>query len=175
MKTFKFYNPQNTLVVEIETDSISATQDVVTPHDINYIKGSSTTFIGLGFNFNIVATTKTALKAFATAKNFSLDLIDGAANSVTSLVSATALSITNTSPITAGTKNTPYTYTLTKAGGNGTFTWEIASGTLQTGLTLSRAGIISGTPTATGSAAVTYKVTDSFGQTATKALTLVIS
>jgi hypothetical protein len=161
--------------VEVETDSISATQDIVTPHDINYIKGSSTTFIGLGFNFNIIETTKTALKAFATAKNFSLDLIDGAANSVTSLVSATALSITNTSPITGGTQNTPYTYTLTKAGGSGKFTWTIDSGTLQAGLTLSTAGIISGTPTATGAAVVVYKVTDSFGQVATKSLSLTIS
>lgn len=51
-----------------------------------------------------------------------------------------------------------YTFTFT-ATGTPTPTWAITAGTLPTGLTLSAAGVLSGTPTAAGTAAVTVTAT----------------
>jgi hypothetical protein len=51
--------------------------------------------------------------------------------------------------------------------GAATPTFSIGSGTLPTGLTLSTAGVLSGTPTATGSFPITVTVTDAFGCTGT--------
>ena len=53
-------------------------------------------------------------------------------------------------------------------------TWSVASGSLPAGLTLSGAGVISGTPTAVGSSTFTVQVTDSSPQplSATRQLTI---
>jgi len=64
--------------------------------------------------------------------------------------------------------NVPYSATLTSVGGMGPFTWALASGTLPPGLTISTAGVISGTPTALGTTTFKVQVTDS--QTPTKAV-----
>src|SRR5262249_10843973 len=52
-----------------------------------------------------------------------------------------------------------YSATLTATGGTPPYTWSIASGTLPAGLTLTSAGVISGTPTAIGTSSFTVKVT----------------
>ena len=62
--------------------------------------------------------------------------------------------------------NVPYSVTLTSAGGKGPFTWAMASGTLPPGLTISTAGVISGTPTALGTTTFKVQVTDSQTPTA---------
>ena len=54
------------------------------------------------------------------------------------------------------------------------YTWNY-TGTMPAGITLSTAGVFSGTPTAAGSSALTVKVTDGVSNTATEALTLVIN
>jgi hypothetical protein len=53
----------------------------------------------------------------------------------------------------------PYSATLEGAGLQSDVTWEVTSGALPTGLTLSPSGAISGTPTATGSSTFTVKAT----------------
>lgn len=53
----------------------------------------------------------------------------------------------------------PYSATLEGAGLPSDVTWEVTTGALPAGLTLSPAGTISGTPTATGSSTVTVKAT----------------
>jgi hypothetical protein len=56
------------------------------------------------------------------------------------------------------------------------YTWSIASGSLPTGLSLNPGtGVISGTPTATGTWSFTAQVTDAAAATATKALSIVVS
>jgi Putative Ig domain len=57
--------------------------------------------------------------------------------------------------------NVPYSATLTSVGGMGPFTWAMSSGTLPPGLTLSPAGVISGTPTVLGPTTFKVQVTDS--------------
>jgi len=87
-----------------------------------------------------------------------------------------ALVIT-TASLPSGTINTVYpTTTLNATGGTGALKWALASGTLPAGLTLSSAGVLSGTPTVFGSFPVTISVTDSASNplTATQNYTIVI-
>ena len=96
---------------------------------------------------------------------------------VTFNVTATnALTVTTTSlPLTY--TNTAYSQTLSAAGGSGTgYTWTTTgtSNLATFNLTLSSAGVLSGTPTTAGTASFTAKVTDSLGATATQALSVVI-
>jgi hypothetical protein len=92
-----------------------------------------------------------------------------------SIVISPALSV-STSSLPGGDASSPYSTTLAHSGGTGTYTWALNSGTLPTGLTLAPStGIISGTPTAAGTA-LTFKVTDSNTDTAVSvSLSIVIS
>jgi hypothetical protein len=85
--------------------------------------------------------------------------------------------ITVTNPgVSSGTAGTAFSQTFTQSGGQGTITFSINSGTLPTGLTLSTAGVLSGTPTQTGSFPITVKATDQNGCVGTgSTYTLVIS
>jgi hypothetical protein len=60
----------------------------------------------------------------------------------------TAVAITTTSPLTNGKVGTAYTVTL--AATPSTAKWMLVKGSLPAGLSLSTAGVISGTPTAVG-------------------------
>ncbi len=76
--------------------------------------------------------------------------------------------ITVTNPgVSSGTAGTPFSQSFTQSGANGTATFSLASGTLPFGLSLSASGLLSGTPTQTGSFPITVKVTDSNGCTGT--------
>ena len=78
-----------------------------------------------------------------------------------SIVSGSRLTITTTT-LPSSFLNTAYPNTaLAAVGGAGNLTWGVSGGALPTGLTLSGAGFISGTPTATGSFTFTVQVTDS--------------
>lgn len=87
------------------------------------------------------------------------------------------LAITTTS-LPAGTTGVMYSQTLAATGGVGTLTWSVATtGTnnLSTfNLSFTNAGLLSGTPTVTGSVSFTAQVKDSTGATATQPLTFAI-
>jgi hypothetical protein len=57
--------------------------------------------------------------------------------------------------------NVPYTATLSATGGTPPYAWNVASGTLNPGLSVNRAGVVSGTPTTTGGSSFTVAVSDS--------------
>ena len=86
-------------------------------------------------------------------------------------VSPLPLAIT-TSSLPPGTVGVAYSQTVAATGGVTPYSWSIASGSLPPGVNLSGAGLVSGTPTANGSFAVTLRVTDAASQSATQALTL---
>src|SRR5947207_1902636 len=69
---------------------------------------------------------------------------------------ARRFSIATTTLPSAGA-GAPYSATLQTAGIDSNTTWEVTSGSLPAGLTLSPAGVISGTPSAQGSSAFTVK------------------
>jgi arylsulfatase A-like enzyme len=70
-----------------------------------------------------------------------------------------------------------YSQMLVASGGSGTgYAWSVNAGsTLPAGLTLSSAGVLSGTPTANGTFNFTLKVADSAGRIATRAFALTIN
>jgi hypothetical protein len=67
-----------------------------------------------------------------------------------------------------------YSQTLTATGGKTSYTWSRTAGSLPAGLSLSTAGVISGTPTSAGTSSFTLQVKDSNNATATKALAITI-
>ncbi|WP_051670000.1 putative Ig domain-containing protein [Bryobacter aggregatus] len=88
-------------------------------------------------------------------------------------ISGTGFRFTTT--LTPPTLNQPYSQTLSTAGGTGTITYSLTSGSLPPGLSLSPAGVISGTPTTIGSSTFTLRATDSAGATANGNFTLLVS
>src|SRR6267378_4225237 len=108
------------------------------------------------------------------------------ATSVTDTTKISTLTITVTAPpaittttLQAGVEGTAYSQVVAKTGGAGTVTFSISAGALPTGLTLSSAGTISGTPTGpNGTVNLTVKVTDSSTMTpmtATQALSILVN
>jgi WD40 repeat protein len=72
----------------------------------------------------------------------------------------------NTSPApSVAVVNQPYTFTFTATGGLAPLTWT-QSGALPAGLTFSQGGVLSGTPTMTGSFPISVMVHDLLGQNA---------
>ncbi len=97
----------------------------------------------------------------------------GASNlgTVFELVNGIALSPTTLPPATVGTT---YSATLTAVGGTAPYTFAVTAGALPAGLSLSSAGVLSGTPTAGGSFPFTVTATDGSGTTGSQAYTLTV-
>ncbi|MBA4148755.1 MAG: putative Ig domain-containing protein [Verrucomicrobia bacterium] len=80
-----------------------------------------------------------------------------------------------TTNLPSGTVGTPYSFLLHANGGTGQFTWDIESGTLPDGLSLTGAiGEIVGTPTQAGTNEVVIRVTDTAFSSATNSFSIVI-
>ena len=124
------------------------------------------------------AQIQTAMTSFANHSGFRSSLLAADYQSLATYLAsgATTLTITTTS-LAAGSIGAAYSQTLAATGGTTPYTWAVASGTLPAGLTLSGAGVISGTPTASATVSVTFRATDSATTkaTATKALSITIS
>lgn len=85
------------------------------------------------------------------------------ANSCPNVLSSTPLITTASFP--NGVTSNPYSFTTAVSGGTGPYTWAITAGSLPTGLTLATStGIISGTPSGSGTSIFTIRVTDSVSQ-----------
>jgi len=86
------------------------------------------------------------------------------------------LSVATTSPLPGGTQGVAYSQTLAAGGGTSPYSWTLVSGSsLPAGLTLSTGGLISGTPTGTGTTSFTVQVTDSSSPVQTAQATLSIT
>ncbi len=112
--------------------------------------------------------------------NFTVKVTDTVANisgtANLSIVVKPGVSIT-TSSLPTGYVGSAYTSTTLRAsGGTGTgYQWIVTGGTnLPSGLTLSLAGVLSGTPANPGTTSVTFQVTDSAGNSATASLSITI-
>ncbi|WP_370677708.1 Calx-beta domain-containing protein [Pleomorphomonas sp. PLEO] len=77
----------------------------------------------------------------------------------------------------SATVGSAYSQTLSASGGTAPYSFAITSGTLPSGLSLSGAGVLSGTPTASGNSSFTVTATDSAGSPVSggRAYTLTIS
>jgi hypothetical protein len=94
----------------------------------------------------------------------------GISSTYTLVIACQTITITNPA-ITVGTYNTAFsqTFTQTGVGSHTPTTFTVNSGALPAGLTLSTAGVLSGTPTVTGNFPITVKVTDANNCTGTGA------
>ncbi len=115
---------------------------------------------------NSVSTTGNGTVNYTVAAN------TGPARTGTMDIAGTTFTVTQASgcPInitpanlTAATVGMSYSQQLSQTGGVGSVGWTISSGSLPVGMTLSGAGLISGTPTMTGNFSVTVRATDSGG------------
>lgn len=122
------------------------------------ISGTPTT--GGTYSFTVTVTDATSLSSSATL-------------SITVNTVAPALSITTTS-VPAGVVSTAYSTTLAASGGTPPYTWS-ETGPLPPGLSLSSAGVISGTPTTAGTYPFTATVTDNVTATASVSLSIAIT
>lgn len=76
----------------------------------------------------------------------------------------------------SATVGTPYSQSLTGGGGAAPYSFALAPGSsLPDGLTLSSSGVISGTPTATGTSIFTVKITDTHGNTGSQMLSITVN
>lgn len=80
------------------------------------------------------------------------------------LVTQPPYTVTVTNPANAsGSTGVAFSETFSQVGGQGTVVFALQSGSLPTGLTLSTAGVLSGTPTQSGSFPITVRATDDQG------------
>ncbi|RBJ82244.1 IPT/TIG domain/outer membrane autotransporter barrel domain-containing protein [Pseudomonas sp. MWU12-2534b] len=94
---------------------------------------------------------------------------------VTITVSAPTLVLTPAS-LGAGTAGSAYSATLSTSGGSAPYSYSISSGSLPAGLSLNTAsGLISGTPTTSGTSNLTITATDANGATGSQAYSITIA
>ena len=93
-------------------------------------------------------------------------------------IAAPTMTLTPTT-LPGGTVNAAYSQTVTASGGTSPYTYAVTTGTLPTGITLTNAGVLSGTTTQAGSFPITVTATDSTTGTGpfagSRAYTLIIA
>jgi hypothetical protein len=141
--------------------------------------GSLPTGLTLNSATGVLSGTSTAAGAYS----FDVQVTSGAqsqSRTYTDVVIALpAVSITTISPLASATVGASYSQTLQASGGAGagSYAWSLASGSLPTGLSLSAAGVISGTPSVVGLSSFDARVTSGTGLsavTSTKTFTLAV-
>ena len=81
----------------------------------------------------------------------------------------------STVSLPAGAVSTAYSQTLAATGGTTPYSWSVSSGTLPAGLSLSAAGVLSGTPTTEGSSSFTVRVAGANSASSTKDFSVTIN
>jgi hypothetical protein len=94
--------------------------------------------------------------------------IDGSTND-----GATALTVATTG-LPDGTVGSMYAAQLVATGGTAPYSWTILTGSFPSGVSLATSGLLSGKPTAAGSASVMVQVTDAVTSTASATVSLTI-
>ncbi len=144
-----------------------------TPYTWTVTTGSPPTGLSLSSG-GVLSGTPGASGTFT----FTALVTDGASATASKSFSVTitpTLVIASVSPLAGGTVGTALSRTLTATGGTSPYTWTVSSGTPPTGLSLSNGGILSGTPTTSGTFAFTALVTDSASATASKSFNVTIT
>jgi hypothetical protein len=153
------------------SDALTATGGY-SPYTWSIVSGSLPGGLTLGSLGTISGTPTT----YGTSE-FTVQVTDSASQTATLALSLTVvfpLTVT-TSNAAGGTVGVAYSQPVAASGGSSPYTWALISGSLPPGLTLSAAGLISGTPTTTGTYTFTVEVTDSLSDTATKTLSIGIA
>jgi hypothetical protein len=175
-------SPLQTGMVGVSYSQALTATGGTTPYNWAVTAGALPGGLGLVPSTGVISGTPTAAGTF----NFTVRLTDSAASAaVTKAFSVVIdpfpvvippLTISNSGALTPGTLGVQYSQSLNATGGVLPYAWVITAGAIPNGLTLTSAGILSGTPTVAGTFSFTVRVTDSSGpaQTATKSLSLTI-
>jgi len=144
------------------TSTLSASGGA-SPYTFNLVTGSLPPGLTLSSNGNISGTPTTGGLYQITYR-----VIDSnqkmAEATLPIYISGGIVNVTNL-VLPAGRPNQAYTSTLAATGGSAPYNFQVTSGSLPTGLTLSPGGILSGTLTQTTNGAFTVRVTDASGAT----------
>ncbi|WP_168389207.1 IPTL-CTERM sorting domain-containing protein [Xylophilus sp. Leaf220] len=127
----------------------------------------------------VLAGTATVAGTF----NFTVSATDGSSGSGAPFSGSRAYALTVGAPavtiapltLPSPTGGTPYSQNLSASGGSAPYSFSISAGSLPAGLTLSTAGVLSGTPAASGTFNFTATATDANGFTGGRAYTFSIS
>jgi large repetitive protein len=115
----------------------------------------------------------------ADTSSFTVRVADAAGQDDTQALSITINLINppviTTTTLPGGTVGQAYNQTLQATGGILGLTWTLSGGSLPAMLSLSPAGVISGTPTNAGTSNFTVRVTDTLNQTDTQDLSIAVS
>jgi hypothetical protein len=147
------------------------------PYTWSISSGSLPAGLTLGATSGVISGTPTATGTF----NFTAVVTDSESTPQTAsaklslVVTVTPLTIT-TSSLPSGTDGTTYSGTLQASGGTPAYTWSISVGSLPSGLTLAATtGVISGTPSVTGTTSFTATVSDNGSPAQTKSVAVSIA
>jgi hypothetical protein len=142
------------------------------------LTGCTASSCGTLSTVTLFAVTYTAPATVTTAFTVSLTATSTAKNSITQAITLSVPVNPSIAPaagtLPGATFGTAYTTTLAGTGGITPYAWSISQGALPSGLALSSAGVITGTPTSAVTASFTVTLTDSGtpALTATAAYTL---
>src|ERR1035441_8777879 len=110
----------------------------------------------------VIAGTPIASGSFPITVQATDTQMNTASAGLTLTINSGPLVITTTLALPSGIQSVPYSATLGAAGGTPPYTWAVRLGTLPSGLTLNPStGVISGTPTASGTCSIEVQVQDS--------------
>jgi Ice-binding-like/Putative Ig domain/IPTL-CTERM motif len=147
--------------------------------------GSSATLgTGTAFAGNILALTSITLNTGANmtgralARNGAVTLDTNNVNASTCATTCPPITVNPATLPSGGQPAVPYTATFTATGGKVPYTFAVTSGSLPPGspaFTLTSAGVLSGTPTASGTSTFTITATDANGCTGLMPYTLTIN
>ncbi len=162
--------PSNTATLSSAPGTNAQTVNVGSPiTNITYSTTGATgaTFSGLpagvtgNWAANVVTISGTPVTTVGSPFSYTVTLTGGCAGvNPTGTITVTCPTITVTNPvITTGTINTPFSQTFTASGGTGPYTFTTVS-PLPAGITLSAAGVLSGTPTVSGPFNIIVTATD---------------
>lgn len=119
------------------------------------VLGGTPTAVGSS-NISVRATDSTGGTAATVTNNYSL------------VINAPAITITPAT-LPNGVNGAAYSQSLSASGGTAPYVFAVTAGALPAGLTLSNAGVLSGTPSVVGNSNFTVRATDALGFTGTLA------
>ncbi len=129
---------------------------------------------GLTFNSStaVISGTPTASNGSGTNVSFRVTDANGCQVTLPVLVVVCPVVTISTSTLPAAIQGAPYSQALASASGASPYSYSLVSGALPTGLTLSTAGVISGTSTTTGTVSFTVQSSDYNGCSGTRSLSI---